>query len=238
MCDRFDAIRRGATRCALLATLLLGGCGGAAAVDTPLDAGPDPTTVLLFRDGFDDEETSAERWTPSQPDLHVDESTGTLPLHEGDVTTNAPPFVRAGGELELTVAMWWPTWCPGSGPQTSRPIQLVELDSGLVVASLVVTTTADCATLLAEYRIDPAGSITTSSVVNPVVTTPSGFADGFHEYRIVLLDDGRATWYRDGAAMITSLVPLSDGGYALRLEGSGSAGEASILFDEVVVRQR
>ena len=44
---------------------------------------------------------------------------------------------------------------------------------------------------------------------------------------IVVLDDGRATWYRDGVAMIASFVPLSDRGYALRLEGSGVEGVAA-----------
>ena len=253
MCGRDDGDRVRAGRrapVALLALLVLTGCGGAGSVGAgsvgagsvgaPNDGSSsgETTSVLLFRDGFEDEAASAERWTRSRPEVRVDETTGTLPLDAGDVTTNAPPFEREGGELEFVVAMAWPTWCPGTGPHTSRPIQLVELDSGLVVASLVVSTSSDCTTLVAEYRIDPAGSITPSSVVNPIVTTPFEFADGFHAYRIVLLDDGRATWFRDGVAMIASFVPLSDRGYALRLQGSGTPGTAALLFDEVEVTQR
>ncbi len=242
MCGRLDNDCLPARRLApgpLLALLLLTGCGGAgstAAPTAPADPG-DPGTVL-FHDRFEDAGASAGRWTPSQADFDVDETTGTLPLAEGDVITNAPPFERDEGELEFAVAMAWPAWCPTTGPHTSRPIQLVELDSGAVVASLVVTTSADCTTLLAEYRVDPTGTITPSSVLNPITEAPETFADGFHLYRIVLLDDGRATWYRDGIAMIASFVPLSDRGYALRLEGLDIEGAPPVLFDDVEVVQR
>lgn len=221
----------------LLLLLALAGCGGGSpAPRTETLPEPEPG-VLLFQDDFVDEAVSTQRWTPSEPAAPVDPDTGTLQLGNQSVTANAPPFARGSGELELLVTMSWPAWCSVPDDHDSRPIQLVSMDTSAIVASLVVIASPDCTTVV-EYRIDPTGSPSPSSVVNPQTFQPFDLADGLHQYRIHILDDGRATWYRDGIALITSFVPLSDSGYALRLEGIGVGGAPNVVFDDVEVLTR
>lgn len=217
------------------AACLLAACGGAGTT-TQAPAPFEPVEVI-FRDEFDRPTTSGDDpWSVSGDAPAADAPPSSLGLGEAEATAEDHAFRLEGEPLEFAVRLAWPGDCAGPGATRSRPIQLVEERSGLVLASLVVEIQPGCDEVRLEYRVDPTGSLSTSSYVGLETHPLAGFADRFHEYVLLVYPDGRARWMRDGLTLITSFAPLADEAFLLRLGGRAGPGEP-VLYDAVEVRR-
>ena len=218
----------------VLSALLLAACGGASSWDVPYDdGGPGTLAEVLFQDDFD-EPLSPDRWTLPAKAVEMSPVPSSLALRDEQATTSHAAFLRGEEPLEFVIEMSWPCDCPEGGHLRGLPIQIVERDSDIVLASILIDIDDTVGQATVMYRIDPTGRVSPSSVVGVEVLDLEAFVDAFHTYRIEIWAAGYAQWSRNGRTFITSFTPLADHDLVLRLGGREGDGDP-VLYDYVTV---